>query len=140
MKTKQVIRILTIALLVYSLYRAWKSSKYFEEQRAKPVPKQDMLIVEVQKACEPVFMPPITTTVQSTLPLKILSAYSVKAIDSNRILWITNPVALTFNENGQYNVVVRANPVPVLSGTTLVQTLEAGVYLIEVLNGTINII
>jgi hypothetical protein len=95
--------------------------------------------VEVQKACEPVVMPPVTP-IQSTLPFKILAAYSVKATDSNRILWVTNPVALTFNENGQYNVVVRANPVPVLSGTNLVQTLEAGVYLIEVLNGTVTVI
>lgn len=139
MKTKQFIRILTIALLLYSLYRAWKTSKDIEEQKKKPVPKQEVLLIEVQKACEPVVMPPVTP-IQSTLPLKILSAYNVKAVDSNRILWVTNPVALTFNENGQYNVIVRANPVPVMSGTNLVQVLEAGVYLIEVLNGTVTII
>jgi hypothetical protein len=140
MKTKTLVRYLTIAFILYTFYRAWKDARDLEEQAKKPAPKQEILIVEVQKACEPVVNPVPVTEVQSTLPLKILAAYSVKAVDSNRILWVTNPVALTFNENGQYNVVVRANPVPVLSGTNLVQTLEAGVYLIEVLNGTVTII
>jgi len=140
MKQKQVIRLLTILLLLYSIYRIWKNAKDLEEQNKKPQTKPEILVVEVQKACEPVVTPAVVNPVSTTLPLKILSAYNVKATDSNRILWVTNPVALTFNENGQYNVMVRANPVPILSGTTLIGTLEAGTYLIEVLNGSVTII
>ena len=140
MKTKTLIRLITLFLLFYTLYRTLKHQKEVEALLKK---KQDVLVVEIPQ-CPPPIIPvtpviPIVPTVQD-LDLKIYADYSVKAMDSSKRLWVTSAVKLTFNENGRFNIVVRANPVKLYSFTTFVQDLEAGDYLVELLNGTLTII
>lgn len=140
MKTKTLIRLITLFLLFYTLYRTLKHQKEVEALLKK---KQDVLVVEIPQC--PTMYPPVTPVpvvpvVQQDLDLKIYADYSVKAVDASKRLWITAAVKLTFTENGRFNIVVRANPVKLYSFTTFVQDLEAGDYLVELLNGTLTII
>jgi hypothetical protein len=83
-------------------------------------------------------------TIQQTgsefLLKEITSNYSVLASDQNKRLFVTSAVSLNFTIDGSYNVVVRAYPVSIKQGTTLIQDLDAGDYLIKVSSGIVTII
>lgn len=70
----------------------------------------------------------------------ITSSYTVLASDTNKRLVVKQPVALTFGPDGNYNVLVRAFPVTIKQGSTIIQDLDAGDYIIEVSSGNVTII